>query len=188
MAHNLSRHSDSALYEALRDGDARAERAFEELYDRYAPQVFRYCRRVLGSESLAEDMTQETFVRLYRSAARERAMTNVAGYVLRIARNLCLNAKSSKYYGLASLPEPDLPSPAGAQYEHRELIEIIRSTVECLPVDYREAFVLREYNGLSYAEIADILDIPETTVKIRIHRAKQKLRTLLSPYIADMSL
>lgn len=188
MANDFSRYSDIALYETIQNNSSLAERAFAELYDRLAPGVFRYCRRVLGSQSLAEDITQEAFVRLYRSTNRERTMSNVAGYVLRIARNLCLNAKSSKHYGLASLPELEVPAPSGVQYEHKELLAIIESVVACLPIEYREAFVLREYNGLSYSEIADILDIREPTVKIRIFRAKQKIRALLSPYIAELNL
>lgn len=187
MEHNFSEYSDTALYYAIVGNDTAAEQAFEELYDRLASDVFRYCRRVLGSHSMAEDITQETFVRLFKSASRERSMTNLRAYVFRIARNLCLNTKVSKHTGLTMLEEFHLP-PTTIQYEQKDLVDCIRSAVECLPIEYREAFVLREYNGLSYAEISDVLGLSSATVKVRLYRAKQKIRQLLAPYIEETNL
>lgn len=185
MAKEIAQHSDEELYRLLRD-DRRAPYAFQELYDRYAARVFKYCRRVLGHRELAEDIFQETFVKFHESAAVERDMRNVGAYILRIARNLCLNAKSSKYYGLASLDDVHL-SNSDPSYDERQLLEIIRSAVECLPIDFREAFVLREYDGFSYNDIAEVLGVPIATVKIRIYRAKQQLRKTLSSYLADLA-
>lgn len=186
MAKKLSTYSDADLYYLFQAEGPEAKEAFEELYDRLSPRVYKYCLRVLRHESLAEDIFQETFVKFYRSASSERRMTNVAGFILKIARNLCLNAKSSKYYGLASVEDFHLSSRDHA-YEDKELLELIRSAVSCLPDDFREAFVLREYDGLSYQEIAEVLDVSIATVKIRIFRARKKLRRLLSPYLADLA-
>lgn len=183
---SIPQHSDTELCRLVQTRNERAGAAFEELYDRLSPRVFRYCRRVLGHQELAEDIFQETFIRFYNSLNQERSMTNVPAYVLKIARNLCLNAKSSKYYGLAPLEELHLPS-SDDSYENNELVEIVKSAVECLPLEYREAYVLREYDGMAYPEIAEILDLSEATVKIRIFRARKRLRKILTPYLADLS-
>jgi RNA polymerase sigma-70 factor (ECF subfamily) len=186
MAKEISHYSDAELFRLVRNGDRLGERAFEELYRRLAPRVFKYCRRVLGNQELAEDVFQETFVRFYRSSSAEREMTNVMAFILKIARNLCLNAKSSKHFNLAPLEGIELPA-RGDHYENRELVEIIASAVECLTPEFREAFVLREYDGLSYADIAEVVGISVATVKIRIYRAKQAIRKTIAPYLADLA-
>jgi RNA polymerase sigma-70 factor (ECF subfamily) len=71
-------------------------------------------------------------------------------------------------------------------YEQRELLQLIQASLELLPEDYREAFVLREYNGLSYNEIAEVIGESLDVVKVRIFRAKKKLRDILAPYLADL--
>lgn len=178
--------SDIELYHRAASGGEGAAKAFEDLYDRLAPHVYRYCRRVLGNETLTQDVFQETFLRLYSSMDPGRRMTNVRGYVIRIARNLCLSARSSKHYGLSPLPD-ELPSlTTRDEYERKELLEVFRSVVECLPMPYREPLVLREYDGLSYQEIAEILDISVATVKIRLYRAKQSIRKQMSPALGEM--
>lgn len=187
MGDGLKRHSDQDLYVILQKAGPEAREAFEELYDRYSPQVYRYCRRVLGHHELAEDVFQDTFIRFYRSVDPSREMTNVAAFIMKIARNLCLNARGSKHFGLTSLENASLPATFPHSYEKDELKELIATAVECLPDDYRETFVLKEYNGLSSAEVADILGISVATVKVRLFRARQKLRKLLSPYIADLA-
>lgn len=187
MGHKLSEYSDAALYYTIAGNSNEAERAFEELYDRLAPDVYRYCRRVLGNNSTAEDITQETFVRLFKSASRERAMTNLRAYIFRIARNLCLNVKVSKHSGLVVLEEFHLPATT-IRYEQQELVECIRAAVECLPMEYREIFVLREYNGFSYAEMSEIVGVSIATIKVRLYRAKQKIRQLLAPYIEEIDV
>ena len=71
--------------------------------------------------------------------------------------------------------------------EKTELLKLITTALELLPDDYRESFVLREYDGLSYQEIAEITNSSMATVKIRLFRAKQKIRDILAPYLADLA-
>jgi RNA polymerase sigma-70 factor (ECF subfamily) len=192
MQTELHRLNDTELYELVTLGGSEGERAFVELYNRFSPRIYKYCVRILGNQRQAEDIFQETFVKFYQSAVAGRTMTNLSGYIFRIARNLCLNGKESKYDGLLTLDDLTLDDRRlggnDRSYEHTELLEILRSAVECLPIDYREAFVLREYDGLSYREIADILEVSVATVKIRIFRAKQGIRKVLSPYLTDLAL
>jgi RNA polymerase sigma-70 factor (ECF subfamily) len=178
--------SDIELYAALKLEKPSSEKAFAELYARYSPRIFAYCRRILGDYDRAQDAFQETFVKFFNSAQQEREMTNVPAYLLRIARNLCLNMQRSDK-GQISLEEYHLPSSYDMSHDKKELLLLITQAMETLPLDYKEAFILREYEGLSYQEIADMTESSLSTVKIRIYRAKQKIRDILAPYIADIS-
>lgn len=177
--------SDSELFEQLKSGGVKANRAFDELYRRYSPRVYAYCRRFMGGKDEADDIYQETFVRFYESSKSERQMTNVPGYLLRIARNLCLNRKKqeSRFTQYEEYMELD----KSGMSDKEELIRLIQMALDLLSDDYREAFVLREYDGLSYNEIADLTSTSLATVKIRIFRAKQKIKEVLQPYLADLT-
>ena len=182
----MKKRSDIELYQCVAQGGAEAEQAFNQLYDRLSPHVYRYCRRMLGNEELTQDVFQETFLRFYRSIESDRNMTNVKGFLIRIARNLCYDARNSKHYGLAELPD-ELPGFAVRdEYEQKELLEIFRSVVDCLPTQYREPLVLKEYDGFSCKEISAIMEINVSTVKVRIYRAKQMIRKQMSPALAEL--
>lgn len=185
MTIDPAKMSDIDLYAALKLEKPHSEQAFAELYARHSSRTFAYCRRILGDYDRAQDVFQETFVKFYNSAQQEREMTNVPAYLLRIARNLCLNAQRSQK-GHISLEEYHIPSAFDMSHDKKELLGLITKAMEQLPIDYKEAFILREYEGLSYQEIADITESSLSTIKIRIYRAKQKIREILSPYINDL--
>lgn len=186
----METYSDIELFAFLRNGDGRerrlSEAAFKELYNRLSPRIYAYCRRVLTDPELAQDVFQETFIRFYNSAQQEREMTNVAAFLLRIARNLCLNAKRDNQHHHISFEEYH-HAHHDPSHENSELLKLITSALDHLPHDYREVFVLREYDGLSYAEIGNVVGITEATAKIRSFRAKQKIREILAPYLEDLS-
>ena len=186
MTNHPAKMSDIELYAALKLEKPSSEKAFAELYARYSPRIFAYCRRILGDYDRAQDAFQETFVKFFNSAQQEREMSNVPAYLLMIARNLCLNMQRSNK-GHVSLEEYHMPSSFDMSHEKIELLSLITQAMETLPLDYKEAFILREYEGLSYQEIADMTESSLSTVKIRIYRAKQKIREILAPYIADIS-
>lgn len=181
----MQEHTDIELFALLREEKSVADAAFQELYVRLSPRIYAYCRRVLSDEEHAQDIFQDTFVRFYQSAKQEREMTNVPAFLLRIARNLCLNAKRDtkrvhvEFEEYHSVHHDD-------PHEKGELLSLITNALELLPDDYREVFVLREYDGLSYADIGDIVGCNESTAKIRSFRAKQKIREILAPYLADL--
>ncbi len=186
MTKHPAKMSDIELYAALKLEKPRSEEAFAELYARYSPRIFAYCRRILGDYDRAQDAFQDTFVKFFNSAQQEKEMTNVPAYLLRIARNLCLNMQRNSK-GHISLEEFHLPSSYDISHEKKELLALITQAMETLPLDYKDAFILREYEGLSYQEIADMTESSLSTVKIRIFRAKQKIREILEPYISDIS-
>ena len=102
-----------------------------------------------------------------------------------IARNLCFIAQSPFKTSICSVRRFHI-STSDVPYEHKELLQLISTSLDLLPDDYREAFVLREYNGLSYIEIAEIIGESIDVVKVRIFRAKKRLREILAPYLADL--
>ncbi|GBD06665.1 ECF RNA polymerase sigma factor SigE [bacterium HR21] len=189
MRRELSAYSDEALFQLMGSPDRRqAEAAFRELYARYAQRVYGYCARILGSRYDAQDVFQETFLRFWQSAQQERTMTNVPAFLLRIARNLCLNFKRDNR-PVAELDEEVYASPTPspvAEVERQEFSALLHRAIAQLPLEYREALVLREQLGLSYAEIATLVGASESAVKVRVFRAKEKLRQLLAPYIEEL--
>lgn len=176
---------DAELFYRLSESKETAEAAFAELYARYGGRVFAYCLRFLGQRDEAQDVYQETFIRFYESAQQKREMTNVPGYLLKIARNLCLNCRRNKKQTVEFDDYQSLVHPSST--EKTEFLQLITTALDMLPDDYREVFVLREYEGLSYAEIAEIVGASLSNVKVRIFRAKQKIREILAPYIAEFS-
>lgn len=184
---DISKLDNAELYCLMSGDSSRSVAAFDELYSRLSHRVFRYCMRVFGDRDTAEDVFQETFVRLYKGAANRSIDRDVTSYVLKIARNACLDVKSSKHYGLAPIEDYDAPI-AAETHESKELLDLIRDAVAHLPEEFREVFVLRQYEGLTYAEISDLTGVSMATVKVRLYRAKNRLRKILSPYISDLAL
>ncbi len=184
--------SDDELYRLLVSGSERERNdAFDELYHRHNGRVFIYCARILGDQTSARDACQEVFIAFWRSISSERVMTNLRGYLLRIARNICLLMKRNDSYITTTEFEENLvetENPLGeAAIEQNELAEILAMALELLPEHYRQAVVLQCYNGLTYQEIADVLGVPLSTARNWIVRAKAHLRTILEPYWQDRS-
>ena len=184
MPKSPDQYSDIELFDLLKANAAQAEMAFSELYTRHSSRIYAYCRRILGDPAEAKDVFQDTFLKFYQSAKKTPEMTNVPAYLLKIARNLCLNcirnnkrSVSFQDYHKLSRDQP---------HEKTELLQLIGMALELLPQEYREAFVLREYDGLTYNEIAEVTESSLSTVKIRVYRAKQKIREVLAPYLADL--
>lgn len=177
-------YTDSELFALLRSD--KREGAFAELYSRLSPNVFAYCMRVLGSRDAAYDIFQEAFMRLYQTSERIEYLENVRGYTLAICRNLCLNEK--KRAGAQNVEfEDTLYNPGiSREAERNEMLQLINMAMELLPHDMREVFVLREYDGLSYNEISVLLNIKLDTAKVRVFRARQRIKEILQPYLNEL--
>jgi len=183
MKQSIENYNDVELYYLMRSKPETAEKAFAELYSRYAPRVYAYCRRFLGNREDAQDVFQETFVRFYKSINSERVMTNIPAFILKIARNLCVNSKRREK---PPITLEEYMSGHNDRTDTDELLNLIKTALDLLPQEYREMFILREYDGLSYTEIAEVAGISIATVKIRLFRAKQRIREILAPYLADL--
>jgi RNA polymerase sigma-70 factor, ECF subfamily len=171
------------------------EAAFLLLYERHRTPVFRFACRVLGSAEQAEDVTQECFLSiLRRPEAFQAERASLRTYLCAIARHLAL--KQLRKRGQETLvddpPEEAPRGPAGGRDAlgtviEAEAAEAVRSAVEALPPLQREAVVLFEYQELSLVDIAAVCDVDVGTVKSRLHRARERLRRTLTPFLASRS-
>ena len=181
----LKHKSDIELFMELSGSHFNAEVAFAELYSRHAQRVFAYCLRIMGNNEDAQDIFQETFIKFHKSAQVNESMENIGAYLITTARNLCLNYKRGQKRDLSFEEYSFVMSDDG--FEQQEMLELIAAALELLDFEHREAFVLRNYQGLSYKEIAKITHSSLSAIKNRVWRAKEKIREALVPYLEDMS-
>jgi uncharacterized protein len=178
------RRTDTALVAASLAGD---HAAFGELADRHAARLTALAGRLLGDAVEAEDLTQETLLQAYLGLDRLRHPERFSSWVYGIALNLAKMRLRSRRNG--ALPEVDAsrlaalvaadPSPAEI-VEARELWSLVESALDVLPAEQRRAVLLHYVDGLSCEEIAALLDEPAGTVRVRLHRARARLRDRLS--------
>ena len=186
MPEDFSRYTDEQLFAAFRASGKEKDAAFRELFSRYERKVYMFCLRLCGNPDDANDIFQETFTRFYRQTLKENeTVSNILAYLLTSARNVFLTTRRNKVYW--SPFEDELIADHHPLYERKELLTIIGSALELLDVPYREAFILRFYQGLSYKEIAEITGDSVSSLKVRVMRAKDQVRTILQPYIADLT-
>ena len=178
MASKYARHTDEDLFTLIVGGD---KDAFVELYTRYRGRIYAYALRMLGDRDRANDVFQETFTRIYnRCREHDRQMSNVSAYIFTTARNICLNViRNSKPSSAVEDYHEIVFQPS---HENVELAELVKRSLELLPQHHREAFILREYDGLSYQEIADAVGVPIGTVRSRLARGRAMMRKALEDY------
>jgi RNA polymerase sigma-70 factor, ECF subfamily len=179
---------DAALLERARRGD---DAAFRALVVRHEPVVAATVIGMLGRGADADDVGQETFVRLYRSLDRFRGEASLKTYLVRIAINLSLNALRARRRARHRFVSRDdagapLAEPAVAPAEpggEAELRAAVHAAVGRLGPKHRPVVVLRMLEGMSTRETAQALGVPEGTVLSRLSRALRELRTHLAPYV-----
>ena len=177
-------HTDDALMERVRSGD---EEAFGTIVDRYKDSLINYLTHLVRSRERAEEIAQDAFVRLYRSAAQYKEQERLGPYLFRIATNLVVTeARRQKRWTLL-LPRLHASTrqsapPADAPVLADEIQRQVHAALERLPVKYRAPLVLFEMEEWSYEEIARALDVRAGTVKSRIFRARDLMRRHLAPW------
>ena len=149
----------------------------EELFERHALAVCRYFRRVTGRPDLAEDLTQDVFVRILKSIDTYQPSDREIGWVFRIARNV-LADHWQKTTTCAEIAVPDVEEPA-AEDDHIRALGF-HEAVALLPSRDREAYLLRERAGLTYQEIAKACDTTVDAVRAKLYRARRQIKRLLS--------
>lgn len=175
---------DEETMARLRSGEREA---FAALVDRYKDAIVTYLTRLTGDRDRAEDLAQETFLRLYRGAAGYDERGQLRAYLYRIATNLARSEarRARRLRLLAPLLHPGVahePPASAAGLLRDELQRQVAAAVAALPLRWRVPLVLHEIEGWPYAEIAAQLGLREGTVKSRIHRGRQRLRRTLEPY------
>jgi RNA polymerase sigma-70 factor (ECF subfamily) len=166
--------TDEALMLEIRDG-SRA--ALEELFGRYRNPLFGFFRRRLENHERAQDLTQETFLAVLRGASKYEPRALVRTYLFGIAVKL-LATERRRLARTASLPE-DAAEPSTGNSSDASLW--IREALGKLDPQEREIVMLREYEQMSYDEIAEVLRIPVNTVRSRLFRARMALKEKLKP-------
>jgi len=148
---------------------------FEQLYIAYSPDVYRFASWLAGNPDDAEDITAETFVRAWKNFDTARTET-LKAYLFTIARNLYLELlRKNHIHGTLNDSHPDSAPPAQKRLEDQNDLDFIRHILQTLPEMDRSAFVMRVQSDLPYAEIARVLQLTESTVKVKVHRVRKKL-------------
>ena len=184
---------ENKLLECAKHG---SERAFEELVRLYEARVFSYAMTLLGNRQDAEEVTQDVFVKVWRTLARFRGECSFSSWVMRITKNTAtdaLRARREPTVSLAAedengeeremdLVDEDPASNPSAAFERDERIRLVRRAIRKLPHDQREILTLRDLYGYPYEEIARILQLESGTVRSRISRARQHLKKILESW------
>ena len=178
--------NEKELLLRLQDGD---EAAFETLVRLYEKKVYTLCRRMCGNDEDAQEAAQDAFLSLWRSAKSFRGDASLSTWIYRLATNACIDLLRRNKRGgeRVSLDDEETtfelvdaaPLPEQA-LERKETQRLINEGLAALPEEYRAILLLREAEGLSYAEIADAMHLELGTVKSRISRGRVLLRNYLT--------
>ena len=190
------REPEMALFEAVRRGD---ERAFEELIGCYKDRIFNYVLRMVRRRDLAEDLTQEVFVRVYLSVRTVKSGRSLIPWMYRIANNACIDEHRRRRFEktmVTSLDEPVQTSTGEVAAEvadesssperiarRNELSRIVQQAIADLPPKMRSVVIMFDMEELTYEQIAEAVECPIGTVKSRLFNARMILREQLSAYV-----
>lgn len=188
-----SRFSEAATIRAAQRGDREA---FDRLVEAHYRSVYNTAYRMLGTSSAAADATQTVFLRVFEALSSFRGDASFSTWLYRITMNVCLDELRRRKHQPLSLTEddedgetvgerdlPDDSAQPARTAEQRELQRLVHAALSRLPEDFRTIVVLYDLRGLSYQEIAEVLDIPLGTVKSRLNRARQALREEMAEHV-----
>ncbi len=189
VAERSGEPSERVLWARLR---RREPEAFEALVREHQDRVYDFCYRMVGDREEASDLVQEIFVSVLQNVQKFRHDSKLSTWIFRISKNHCLNRlKYLKRRGrgrsneMDSVAEGELAAAVGAPQKPDEALHAARErrrvqeAIANLPGEQRMLVALRDIEGLSYEEIMEITELPEGTVKSRLHRARERLAELL---------
>lgn len=176
-------------------------RAFDEIVSRYKGRLYSFILRMVKEPDLAEELTQETLIRVFVHAAKYREIAKFSTWVFTIATNLVRNkmrqrSRRPRLIPLNPAPEDgempvdpaDQVADTSADVEREELGRLIQEATSQIPEKYRIPFLLREVDQLSYEEIQQVTGLKLGTVRSRINRARNRFRQLIKPLLKNESL
>lgn len=175
--------SERELVEGIQHG---SQDALAAAYEQYSDGVFAYCLRILADRQLAEDVLQETFLKVGQHARSIQRNESFRSWIFRIARNEALMQLRKRHLD----DELDDGSVWSEETPHEQFVALERSQIvnrllDSLKREYREVLVLLVYENMSYAEIAAITGATESSVKSRIFRARKAMMEKLRPYVKE---
>ena len=178
---------ESEWIAAAQAGDRRA---YGRLVEHYWDRLYRWLFHLTRDRHKAEDLAQETFLKALAALHSFRPGSNFRAWLFRIGHNNFVNLKRSERRTTQTLPE-DAVGPPVATAEHtaegRETVQVVAKAVADLPPDFRSALMLRAEQGLSFKEVATIMNITEETARWRVFKARQKLMAVLGPDVLGMT-
>ena len=186
--------SEAAFVTRLRAGEPDA---FEQLVRNYTPRLLRVARRLLGNDDEARDALQDAFISVFRSIRSFEAGSRLSTWLHRVVVNAALmklrtrrrhpEEEIEKYLPLFQedghqiVPSVEWMESAETALQRKEMRQLVRAAIDRLPDTYRTVLLLRDIEEMSTEETAEILGISTTAAKLRLHRARQALRTQLDP-------
>jgi RNA polymerase sigma-70 factor (ECF subfamily) len=183
------KEEDIQLVARARTGD---ERAFKALLEKYERAVFTICLRMVRNRDEATDLAQEAFIKTFSSLDRYNPAYAFSSWLFKITSNLCIDYLRKRRISTFAMDEPvesekgeftrqyESPDPTPDEtFSRNETMQKLDAGIAALPEHYRIMLVLRHQEDMSYEEIAESLAIPLGTVKARIHRAREMLKTIL---------
>ena len=183
-------NDDRSLMLRVKKGD---QAAFRMIVEKYHNSIMNLCHRFIGNQEDAEEIAQDVFIRLLRYADSYEPKAKLTTYLYRIAVNLSINRirdnKWKRYIPWESanvhsrMPDNTNCDTPDRLLEQKEKSEAIRSIIDSLPASQRKAVILKRFEGLSYAEIADVMNTSVSAVESLLFRAKQTLRKRLKAFI-----
>ncbi len=188
---------DAQLMLRVRDDDAMA---FQELVQSYQLRLLRILRHMVGSSSTAEDLVQDVFLRVWRARANYQPSAKFSTWIFHIAHNVASNAlrdrhrkrevqvnssndQNSAVFSLDQMAVASTGMMPVRKLDKAERADMVRTAVEALNDRQRTALILCKFEGLSYQEIADTMELSVQAVKSLLSRARVNLKTLLEPYL-----
>jgi len=171
----LKTRSDEELMQAFKRGESPA---FRELFDRYKNPIYAFVRRRVDNPGRAEEITQDIFMALVQRRNGYEVRARFRTYLYRIALNRIASEHRKKD---EAVNEAAAPTSSGDP----SIVQQVRDALERLEPEQKQVVMLREYEGLSYQEIADLLSVPVGTVRSRLFRAKLALKEMLAPALAE---
>ncbi|MBU8870302.1 MAG: sigma-70 family RNA polymerase sigma factor [Gemmatimonadales bacterium] len=212
---NLSRDEHQQVNPSAITGDLREIRdedlivhvqngrrkAFDEIVSRYKGRLFSFILRMVKDPDLAEELTQETLIRVFVHAGKYREIAKFSTWVFTIATNLVRNkmrqrSRRPRLVSLNPAPDegempvdpPDHEADSSSEVEREELARLIQEATSQIPEKYRIPFLLREVDQLSYEEIQQVTGLKLGTVRSRINRARNRFRQLIKPLLRNETL
>ena len=183
---------EQKLIESIKQGNVKS---FELIFKSYYSRLCRYARNYVRDKVIAEDLVKDTFIKIWENRSQVTIKSSLSGYLFRSVHNNCVNyiTRHSKHLNIlnesdlqdisAELIHPLSPDYPVANLIAKELEEKIKQSVQALPDQCREIFILSRIDDLSHEEIAKKKDISANTVKVQIYRALIKLREDLKEYL-----
>jgi len=180
--------TDAKLIADFCDGNVHA---FNKLVERWQERIYRFAFRYFSSYDEATEITQKTFIRAYKKLHTLDDATKFSSWIYRVANNLCLDEtkragrrKSTDLTELnrqiAAIDTPD------STLQQKELSSVLQMALLHLPAEQRTVIIMKEYESLTFREIAEILDEPENTIKSRMYYGLKKLRQIFKQWNLEM--